>query len=688
MGALKNVRLSQKLVLLLSVSLLGMMYFAGAGIVEKHNAARDMSAYRQLVELVVRASNFIHESQKERGMTSGFLSSNGAKFRQELAEQRSLTDKEAVVLNETLQRIEGKQSDERLKSMLATARHDYFDRLSEHRRTVDGLSLSPAEGVGFYTRMHTVFLDFSTYISSLSKDAALSAPMVSYINFVKAKEYMGIERALGAGAFAAEKFANFGDFTNFVGTSSAQDIYLKTFLAFAPQDQRSFYESTVKGAGVEETARMRQIALKSLDTKSMEGVEAGAWFKAMTEKIDLMKQVEDRFEAALTGRVAEVESTARHSRMIFIFIAVAVFGFAAGIGLLTIRVTVPPLHRAVEVLEHVASGNLTQQLEVDARDEVGHMAAALNQALHSMRSVLQHIGASAQSVATSAEELTSVSHEMSSNSEETSAQANVVSAASEQVSKNVQTVAAGAEQMSASIKEIAKNTNDAARVAKEAVAVAEQTNQTITKLGASSAEIGNVIKVITSIAEQTNLLALNATIEAARAGGAGKGFAVVANEVKELAKQTSEATGEISIKIQAIQGSTQESVEAIGRITQVINQVSDIANTIASAVEEQTVTTNEMARNVEEAAKGSNEIVHNITGVAKAAQSTASGATQTQAAAQELARLASELQAAVSQFKYDQDTLRAKPEEKASDLSRTAHPPANYQPAGIALHAL
>jgi hypothetical protein len=98
---MKNIRLSQKLVLLLSVSLLGMMYFAGTGIVEKHNAARDMSAYRQLVELAVRAGNFIHESQKERGMTSGFLSSNGAKFRQELAEQRSMTDKEVVALNET-----------------------------------------------------------------------------------------------------------------------------------------------------------------------------------------------------------------------------------------------------------------------------------------------------------------------------------------------------------------------------------------------------------------------------------------------------------------------------------------------------------------------------------------------------------------------------------------------------------
>ncbi len=353
-----------------------------------------------------------------------------------------------------------------------------------------------------------------------------------------------------------------------------------------------------------------------------------------------------------------------------------------------------PMGKAVAVLEAVAAGDLTKHLDVDTNDEVGQMASALNQALENMRSALQHIGNSAQSVASSSEELTSVSHQMSSNSEETAAQANVVSAASEQVSKSVQTVAAGAEEMSASIKEIAKNTSEAARVAKEAVEVAGKTNQTITKLGESSAEIGNVIKVITSIAEQTNLLALNATIEAARAGEAGKGFAVVANEVKELAKQTGEATEDISAKIGAIQHDTQGAVAAIQQISGIINQVNDIANTIASAVEEQSVTTNEMSRNVTEAAKGSNEIVQNITGVAQAAQSTASGATETQAAAQELARLATELQAAVSQFKYDADGHESKPvvrvKEKAPKAPHTPQhqPKPTYRPADTTLHAL
>jgi methyl-accepting chemotaxis protein len=228
-------------------------------------------------------------------------------------------------------------------------------------------------------------------------------------------------------------------------------------------------------------------------------------------------------------------------------------------------------------------------------------------------------------------------------------------------------------------------------VAKEAVEVAEKTNQTIAKLGESSAEIGNVIKVITSIAEQTNLLALNATIEAARAGEAGKGFAVVANEVKELAKQTGDATEDISRKVSAIQHDTQGAVAAIQQIGGIINQVNDIANTIASAMEEQSVTTNEMTRNVTEAAKGSNEIVQNITGVAQAAQSMTSGATQTQAAAQELARLATELQAVVGQFKYgdggDEMKTGARVKDAMPKTSRKQTPPI-YKQAGATLHTL
>ncbi len=172
-----------------------------------------------------------------------------------------------------------------------------------------------------------------------------------------------------------------------------------------------------------------------------------------------------------------------------------------------------------------------------------------------------------------------------------------------------------------------------------------------------------MIKVITSIAQQTNLLALNATIEAARAGEAGKGFAVVANEVKELAKETAKATEDISQKIEAIQADTKGAVSAIAQISTVINQINDIQNTIASAVEEQSATTNEISRNLAEAAKGAIDITKNITGVAEAARNTTAGAVDTQKSAHSLERMAAELQELVSQFKCDEQksTLASRP---------------------------
>ena len=282
--------------------------------------------------------------------------------------------------------------------------------------------------------------------------------------------------------------------------------------------------------------------------------------------------------------------------------------------------------------------------------------AFINDTIEQMRTnlttLISDTAQNAAALGASSEELTAVSHQMASNAEETAVQAGVVSAASEQVSKNVSSVSAAAEQMQASIREISSNANASAKVARNAVSVAGSTNETVKKLGESSQEIGNVIKVITSIAQQTNLLALNATIEAARAGEAGKGFAVVANEVKELAKQTARATEDIGRKIESIQGDTKGAVKAIEEISGIINQINDISNSIASAVEEQTVTTNEISRSVAEAATGVSDIARNIGGVASAAKDTTRGANDTRKASQELSQMAARLQLAVSKFTF------------------------------------
>jgi methyl-accepting chemotaxis protein len=244
----------------------------------------------------------------------------------------------------------------------------------------------------------------------------------------------------------------------------------------------------------------------------------------------------------------------------------------------------------------------------------------------------------------SAGKLGATSTRVNVSAEATVVRADQVNETSQEVRHSVNTVSTAMEQMQASIDEIARSTTEASRVAETAMQTVAQTNQRVQTLGASSVEIGKVIEVITSIAEQTNLLALNATIEAARAGDAGKGFAVVANEVKELAKQTAQATEEISARIVAIQEDTNGAVDAIGEISTVMSQISDIQSTIASAIEEQSATTAEISTNIVNAAAGVNDIAGSIDAVASAARDTLGEVSSTAAAAEEMNEIAAGFQ--------------------------------------------
>ena len=292
-------------------------------------------------------------------------------------------------------------------------------------------------------------------------------------------------------------------------------------------------------------------------------------------------------------------------------------------------------------------------MNVKSDSEIGEISAAVDQAADGMLAAIRSIRSGASELNRAADRQTDVSSQMSTNAEMTSQQAHRTSLVAEQVNNNTQAVSLAMNELSTAIREIANNTHQAARVATDAVQLAATTNSTVAKLGQSSAEIGEVIKVITSIAEQTNMLSLNATIEAARAGEAGKGFAVVANAVKELAKQTASATETIRRKIDVTQSDIRDSVSAISRISQTIQQINDFQNSIAGAVEEQTVVTRDISRNVADAAKGTLEITENVIQVAKAAEGTAAGAAATRTAAEDATRLAAQLNELVSQFRSD-----------------------------------
>jgi methyl-accepting chemotaxis protein len=419
-----------------------------------------------------------------------------------------------------------------------------------------------------------------------------------------------------------------------------------------------------------------------LDSKTIEATELVDQIEAEEEALDhdlekFLKHIE-QFTLAAAAR-AEADGHAAFIGMVTITAAALFFGLLMGF-FISRGITVP-INKAVARLKDIAQGegDLTQRLEVDSRDELGEMAGWFNTFLQNLQVMIKDIASNAVTLSNAATELSAISQQMSAGAEQTSGKTDSVSAATEEMSTNISSVAAAmeqaatnlnmvasaTEQMNASVGEIAQNSEKAREITGTAVSKARETSKKVNALGNAAQAIGKVTEVITEISEQTNLLALNATIEAARAGEAGKGFAVVANEIKELAKQTAEATLEIKNQIDGVQSSTQETVTNIGEICDVISNVDETVSTIAAAVEEQSVTTRDIAGNISQASAGVQEVNINvaqstevtasisqdIAEVGQASNEMTSSSSQVNISAEELAGMAEKINGMVGRFK-------------------------------------
>ena len=362
------------------------------------------------------------------------------------------------------------------------------------------------------------------------------------------------------------------------------------------------------------------------------------------------------FESALADYAdARVQSARTSKEAATIVVAVLlVVGVALSVWFGTlVAVTVRRrVKRVGDVLDAMATGDLTRSARVPGSDEVGRMATQLDEARRHLVSVLSDVHEAASTLASAIETMSTAARHVSSGSQSTAANATRVASAADEVSRNVHAVSSGAEEMESSIEEISHNAVEAARVATDAAQVAATTNGIVSQLGVSSQEIGDVVKVITQIAAQTNLLALNATIEAARAGDSGKGFAVVAGEVKELAQETAKATGNIAQRVDAIQSDTEAAVVAIGRIADIIESINAFQSTIAAAVEEQSATSHEIRRGMAVAADGSRSIASSITDVAAETASSVAALTTFDGSIDQLSSLSATLRARVAEFSY------------------------------------
>lgn len=394
-----------------------------------------------------------------------------------------------------------------------------------------------------------------------------------------------------------------------------------------------------QGSGFVEYVWPKVIDGQKIDTPKIsfvEGVEGTRYIVGSGVYLDNIAEEEAKISNIISSLVSKYQS----GIIIFVFIFLVVI--VIPLTILIIRSVTGPITKTKDMLHEISEGDgdLTVRLEIDSEDEIGQLASNFNTFVAKLQTSFSEVAENAISlsssssmlqaayselegsmektneqtnnIASAAEEISVNVNNVTDTTENMSSNVNSIASATEEMSSNVNTVAVAIEELTSSLLEVSKNTIRAASIADDAAKNASSTSGIMSHLDKASGEIGKILDVINDIADQTNLLALNATIEAASAGEAGKGFAVVANEVKELAKQTANATDEITSQISDMQSRTNEAVEAIKSITTIIDEINSITNTIATAVEEQTATTNEISRSVGGAAQGANEVSSSV----------------------------------------------------------------------------
>ncbi|MFC7483576.1 methyl-accepting chemotaxis protein [Luedemannella flava] len=310
---------------------------------------------------------------------------------------------------------------------------------------------------------------------------------------------------------------------------------------------------------------------------------------------------------------------------------------------MTVRFINRMLSHASEVMQAAANGDLDTRMTAFGRSEQRHLAEAFNTMMDNVRTTVTGIRTAAEQSRASAAASTAAYATMAGTVQTTAAELTAISASANHVTGDIGEIASGTEQIRTAISEVDARASQVTTAAREAVGGATEAAASVDRLRESSRRIGDVIRTITAVAEQTNLLALNATIEAARAGEAGKGFAIVAGEIKDLARETAQATEEIIRRVEGIQADADRAVRLVGGFTEMIESIASHQTSIANAVSEQGTATTAMAHGAGAVRLNAVEIARAIDEVAAVADGAQAAAEQAERAADEVAAIAAQL---------------------------------------------
>ncbi|MFA6138847.1 MAG: methyl-accepting chemotaxis protein [Sulfurimonas sp.] len=581
------------------------------------NAVSDRASITQAEDLNVlsqKLSLLIHETQKERGASAGFIGSKGKEFADILPKQRPLTAEKNKALNSYLATLDIASFPDELEKEISNLSIE-MAKIDTIRSQVDALGISVKDAVAYYTNMNSKILNIVSLTAKLANTPELVKALGTYTNFLKSKERAGIERAVLSGTFAADKFGE-GMFAKWITLVAEQDSYLDAAFVMASDSTKAFYKNKLNNSSIEEVNKMREIAKSKAITGEF-GVDSVTWFKTISKKIDLLKEVDDEISlqnSLLLGQLKSASQT-RTTVTLFSYTLFTIIIFM--IILFISRGVNKSVHTSLEKIECVSRDlDLTCDIIVPGKDEISQISKAIHVMIIAFKQSVNDSIDVATSTSSESNKLNEVVSELTENSKLTESKISSINILVSEVGSRLDNV----EESSITVTEDLEKTYNVLDgfIGKLDLVVSsieqgsihqEDLAHKVSSLTEQAKNIKEVLSIISDIAEQTNLLALNAAIEAARAGEHGRGFAVVADEVRKLAERTQKSLSEISANVNLI---TQNVIEISGET----DKTSQNMHNIADSAQELIASSQETKNNLSITRDKSTDVMHQSTYIA------------------------------------------------------------------------
>ncbi len=388
---ISKLSIKQKLIAIMLIPLVIVILLAAKLAYDSYRSLENLKSLDKVVILSTKIGALVHETQKERGMTAGFIGSKGVKFKDELPRQREEVNKQITFLNEFLSDFDkSKYSDDFVKNLNSGL--EKLKDLQGVRNSVNSLNIAAPIAIAYYTDTNTLLLNTLGTIVKFSNSPNVTKELGSYMNFLLSKERTGIERAVGTNTFAQNKFTE-GLKARFYTLIAEQTAYMDIFSKIASKDIVDFYLKTVVGKDIEEVEKMRKIALFSNIEENF-GVDPNYWFETITNKINLLKQVEDHISTHLLNEINLEKDEATFYLILFSLLSI----FGIGITMIlartiafTILIDVASVRAGIE--EFFAFINFEKDdiklIGVDSTDELGMMSKIINKNIANTKANIQ-----------------------------------------------------------------------------------------------------------------------------------------------------------------------------------------------------------------------------------------------------------------------------------------------------------